>query len=145
MFVTECSSEYSNKIWNKVYCQYFTELFPISTLRVASYFQVNWVNHHYESLELVFLCLKIYLQNCKFWSMLKVSWREKHPVQFIKAPQMARTGILQLRKLVDFVTTTTSHKKHWISVGAKSQNWGDTCTCSLPKEGPFVRDRTNAS
>ena len=26
MFVTECSSKYSNKIWNKIYCQYFSKL-----------------------------------------------------------------------------------------------------------------------
>ena len=113
-------------------CQYFTKLFPISTRRghstcnVASSFQVN---HYYESLELVLLCSKIYLQNCKFWFMLKVCWRESHPVQFLKAPQMTKIGILLCKRSVDMmqahakihqknkVTTTVLCKKHWNSPG----------------------------
>ena len=63
------------------------------------------VNCHYESLELVFLCLKI-------WSMLKVSWRKQHPVQFLKAPQMTKAGILQLKISVDLMPAATKiHSK----------------------------------
>ena len=71
MFIIECSSKHSNKRWNKFYCQYSTILLPISMLKgrltskVASSY---WVNCHYELLELVFLCSKIYLQNCTFWN-----------------------------------------------------------------------------
>ena len=78
MFIIKCSSKHSNKIWNKFYCEYFTILLPISMLKghltskVASSY---WVNCHYKLLELVFLCLKIYPQICKFWSMLKADWR----------------------------------------------------------------------
>ena len=86
----------------------------------------------------------LYLQNCKFWSMLKVRWRESHSVQFLKAPQMTKTRILQLKSSVDLmpatakihsrVTTTTSCKKQRSSPGAKSLN----CREHLCQEGPFV-------
>ena len=92
-----------------------------------------------------------YLQNCKFWSMLKVRWRETHSVQFLKAPQMTKTRILQLKSSVDLmpatakihsqVTTTTSCKKHWSSPGAKSLN----SRGHLRQEGPFVHICTIAS
>ena len=68
MFIIECSSNHSNKMWNKFFCEYFTILLPISMLKghltskVASSY---WLNCHYELLELVFLCSKIYPQNCK--------------------------------------------------------------------------------
>ena len=64
--------------------------------------------------------------------MLKVRWRESHSVQFLKALQMTKTRILQLKSSADLmpatakihsqVRTTTSCKKQWSSPGAKSLN-----------------------
>ena len=103
-YISKCLSQ--NALLNTA-IKYETR-FIVNILPNCFQFQLSESLHTIKSIEsialrvikLVFLCLKIYLQNCKFWSMLL----------------------------------------HWNSPGAKSQNWGDTCTCSLPKEGPFVWD-----
>ena len=100
MFVLECSSKYSNNNWIRFYLSIFHQIVSNFNSQRALDFQSCFIPSSQSPSHSNLFCLA---RTFIFRTMLKVSWGKSHPVQFLKAPQMTKIWILQLKKPVDLM------------------------------------------